>query len=89
MPGVCLQFVIVVFPDHTHLLFLALQRHAYFVIFLHNRPVLTEERTRFIIWLLMFMFIVYYYTRTVQILNKVQEMLNYVKLNCITSANLQ
>ena len=22
MPGVCLQFVIVVFPDHTHLLFL-------------------------------------------------------------------
>ena len=24
MPGVCLQFVIVVFPDHTHLLFLIL-----------------------------------------------------------------
>ena len=24
MPRVCLQFVIVVFPDHTHLLFLAL-----------------------------------------------------------------
>ena len=22
VPGVCLQFVIVVFPDHTHLLFL-------------------------------------------------------------------
>ena len=24
VPGVCLQFVIVVFPDHTHLLFLTL-----------------------------------------------------------------
>ena len=27
MPRVCLQFVIVVFPDHTHLLFTVLQGH--------------------------------------------------------------
>ena len=25
MPGVCLQFVIVVFPDYTHLLFLLIK----------------------------------------------------------------
>ena len=28
VPWVCLRFVIVVFPDHTHLLFLVLQRLA-------------------------------------------------------------
>ena len=27
MPRVCLQFVIVIFPDHTHLLFLILNFH--------------------------------------------------------------
>ena len=27
VPGGCLRFVIVVFPDHTHLLFLMLQTH--------------------------------------------------------------
>ena len=29
---VCLQFVIVVFPDHTHLLFLALSKQVLFVL---------------------------------------------------------
>ena len=34
VPGGCLQFVIVVFPDHTHLLFLVYQ--ILFLLFLHT-----------------------------------------------------
>ena len=36
VPGGCLQFVIVVFPDHTHLLFLIFISHCV-CIFLHSR----------------------------------------------------
>ena len=32
MPRVCLQFVIVVFPDHTHLLFLYFDIKAYGIL---------------------------------------------------------
>ena len=30
VPWVCLQFVIEVFPDHTHLLFLVCHKHLFF-----------------------------------------------------------
>ena len=32
VPWVCLQFVIVVFPDHTHLLFIILIRNALYIV---------------------------------------------------------
>ena len=41
MPWVCLQFVVVVFPDQTHLLFLFADLTSYDMYFKH-----TESRTR-------------------------------------------
>ena len=32
VPWVCLQFVIVVFPDHTHLLFTIIIRNALYIV---------------------------------------------------------
>ena len=36
VPRGCLQFVIVVFPDHTHLLFLSRNRNPIFGVFFEN-----------------------------------------------------
>ena len=42
MPRGCLQFVIVVFPDHTHLLFLVkcITEFYFFAVFLKNRNII-------------------------------------------------
>ena len=41
VPWVCLRFVIVVFPDHTHLLFLSI-----FTVFLKNRNFISKIRSK-------------------------------------------
>ena len=47
MPWGCLRMVIVVFPDHTHLLFLHSGRYALYAIFFR---ILTETLRNNIIW---------------------------------------
>ena len=36
VPGVCLQFVIVVFPDHTHLLFLG-SEYPFYILYMNHK----------------------------------------------------
>ena len=43
MPGVCLQFVIVVFPDHTHLLFTVVSSCASVQIMISCHVVMINE----------------------------------------------
>ena len=45
VPRGCLQFVIVVFPDHTHLLFLKTHHHI-FALFLQTIPLKSYSQVR-------------------------------------------
>ena len=46
VPLGCLQFVIVVFPDHTHLLFLCLSSFCYELLFVHFSSAIILKRKR-------------------------------------------
>ena len=53
IPRVCLQFVIVVFPDHTHLLFSFACRHKIYPCMLHMLSLifqLVQEEQVFSLW---------------------------------------